>query len=234
MLSARFCRTVPTHIAVVEYTREPRAALILRSGRSPRLEEWGGLMHPDRAGPRPSRRSPGSRFAQPVSLLRTRASNHAPQHVGGNSAFAVAHAQKVAARTKGNAILSLRHTAMSSCEPQRRSGWATAKPLPTLQERLPHAARARALRRCVGGRRGARAAGGRAHDLPRARRRDDRGARAARRRSLARRRRGNGPRERHRRDLLAFRLCFAARWHSCRRKLAAKTCRAPRHVAPGR
>src|SRR5262249_50487624 len=83
MLTARFCRTVPTHIAVVEYTREPRAALILRSGRSPRLEGWGGLMHPDSARPRPSRRSPGSRFAQPVSLLRTRASNHAPQHVGG-------------------------------------------------------------------------------------------------------------------------------------------------------
>src|SRR5262249_53840945 len=74
----------------------------------------------------------------------------------------------------------------------------------------------------------------RSRDLPRARRRDARGTRAARRRGLARRGRGDACRRQHGRDLLAFRLCFAARWHSCRRDLAPKAVRAARHAARGR
>src|SRR5262249_60662398 len=76
-------------------------------------KDGGGLMRPDRvlkvsARPRPSRRSPGSRFAQPVSLLRTRASNHAPQaRRVGNGGFAVATRRngRLAPKTKTDKLI---------------------------------------------------------------------------------------------------------------------------------
>src|SRR5262245_52560317 len=86
MLGARFCRTVPTRIIVVEYARQPRAALILRSGRSPRLEGWGR--------PHASRGCPPSPF-ETLAIARGRRawsrSRLAPQGEGGPRARPLRH-----------------------------------------------------------------------------------------------------------------------------------------------
>src|SRR5215467_11249709 len=90
MLGARFCRTVPSRITVVEYAREPRAALILRSGRSPRLEGWGW---PHACRRLPPRRCPPSPF-ETLAIARGRhawsRSRLAPQDEGGPRSTLVA------------------------------------------------------------------------------------------------------------------------------------------------
>jgi len=96
-----------------------------------------------------------------------------------------------------------------------------------------------AERRCTGKRRGADAAGGGAHDLPRARRRDDCRSRVARRRGLARRRRGDHHRRKRRRDLLALRARRAARAsrggrHLTRKNLPYRSTPCPARIASAR
>src|SRR5262249_46172398 len=66
-----------------------------------------------------------------------------------------------ASKTRVNALMAGIQSIIENLGPRLRGDERR------VQESFPHAARARALRRRVGGRRRARAAGGGAHDLPR-------------------------------------------------------------------